>query len=303
MNTPKTTVCSSGQGQWAAYTIALPASANNNPTVKIGFRWVNNDDGVGTDPSYAIDSLSLSTASSGPALPVASFTTTASVACQDSCITFTSTSTGTVDSLRWIAAGATITDPTSGSTTICFPSAGTFTVTLVAYNSAGTDSSSAVTNVTPTPHPVITRSGDTLKVAGTYTSYTWYDGSTVIPGAVSSHYVYPTAGTYYVTVDSAGCVGTSSGYSALGVTNINVSTADYWLSQQDNNTIVLHTSATASGNLNVTVFDATGRTINSDIWQAGNDTKQVNTGFFAPGLYIIKLSNDNTFKVFKWMKM
>lgn len=57
----KTTVCGSGQGLWTAYSIALPASANNNPNVKIGFQWVNNDDGAGTDPSFAVDNVTLST--------------------------------------------------------------------------------------------------------------------------------------------------------------------------------------------------------------------------------------------------
>ncbi|MCC7301757.1 MAG: T9SS type A sorting domain-containing protein [Bacteroidia bacterium] len=47
-------------GQWTTITINLPASANNNPNVKIGFRWVNNDDGLGNDPSFAVDDISVS---------------------------------------------------------------------------------------------------------------------------------------------------------------------------------------------------------------------------------------------------
>ena len=57
-NTPKTTLCGV-QGTWTHDSVMLPASANNNPNVKIGFNWVNNDDGVGTDPSYAIDNVTL----------------------------------------------------------------------------------------------------------------------------------------------------------------------------------------------------------------------------------------------------
>ncbi len=55
----------SPQGMWTAYSFALPASANNNPTVKIGFNWTNNDDGVGTDPSFAVDDIILSGLSVG----------------------------------------------------------------------------------------------------------------------------------------------------------------------------------------------------------------------------------------------
>lgn len=55
----------SPQGQWTAYSFALPASANNNAFVKIGFNWTNNDDGVGTDPSLAVDDITLASASVG----------------------------------------------------------------------------------------------------------------------------------------------------------------------------------------------------------------------------------------------
>lgn len=60
--TPKTvnTGCL-GQGRWtASIAVALPASANNNPNVKIGFRWINNGDGAGGDPSFAVDDVTLS---------------------------------------------------------------------------------------------------------------------------------------------------------------------------------------------------------------------------------------------------
>lgn len=55
----KTTICGSGQGMWTAYSIALPASADNNPNVRIGFNWTNNGS-VGTDPSFAVDDIQLS---------------------------------------------------------------------------------------------------------------------------------------------------------------------------------------------------------------------------------------------------
>jgi gliding motility-associated-like protein len=60
----KTTACSSTTSTWTAYAQALPGSADNNPLVRIGFRWVNNDDAVGEDPSIAVDSITLATPSS-----------------------------------------------------------------------------------------------------------------------------------------------------------------------------------------------------------------------------------------------
>jgi hypothetical protein len=59
-NPPKTTLCGI-QGLWATRNLVLPASADNNPTVKIGFRWVNNGNGVGTDPSFAVDNIQVGT--------------------------------------------------------------------------------------------------------------------------------------------------------------------------------------------------------------------------------------------------
>ncbi|MBK9758884.1 MAG: hypothetical protein IPO90_02650 [Flavobacteriales bacterium] len=59
---PKTAAGSCGsQGLWTNYSIALPASASFNPNVRIGFRWVNNDDGSGADPSIAVDDIEILT--------------------------------------------------------------------------------------------------------------------------------------------------------------------------------------------------------------------------------------------------
>lgn len=58
----KTATGCGGQGIWTAYTVPLPASANNNPNVRIGFRWVNNNDGSGADPSFAVDNVQITVA-------------------------------------------------------------------------------------------------------------------------------------------------------------------------------------------------------------------------------------------------
>ncbi len=50
-------VCGSGQGLWGIHSVALPASYNNNAAVQFAIQWDNNDDGVGTDPSVAINNF------------------------------------------------------------------------------------------------------------------------------------------------------------------------------------------------------------------------------------------------------
>ncbi|MCX6296250.1 MAG: T9SS type A sorting domain-containing protein [Bacteroidetes bacterium] len=61
-NMAKTALTCAPQGTWTAYSFSLPATANNNANVKIGFNWTNNDDGAGTDPSFAVDDIVLTAA-------------------------------------------------------------------------------------------------------------------------------------------------------------------------------------------------------------------------------------------------
>ena len=301
-NTAKTTVCGSGQGQWAVVNITLPASANNNPNVKIGFRWVNNDDGVGTDPSYAIDSVSLSIPTTGTA-PVASYTSTATTACVDSCITFTSTSTGSPTDYSWTAVGATVASSTSSSTSICFPASGAYSVTLTATNGSGSNSTTTVINVTPTPHPTITQTGAVLSVPPAYTSYQWFNGTTPIIGANTYSVTITTTSLYGVLVDSAGCPGGDTLTTGpLHVTNLHNAAGHYWVAQPNTTSIIVNSSNPLDDELSVTIFDATGREILSEKWNAGSYTKQINGLFVASGLYIIKISNSYTSSVLKWLK-
>jgi len=57
----KTSTCGVGQGLWTEFTIVLPSTADNNANVQIGFRWVNDDNGSGADPSFAVDDITLFT--------------------------------------------------------------------------------------------------------------------------------------------------------------------------------------------------------------------------------------------------
>lgn len=61
-DTPKTQTSCEPQGEWTQYSILLPASAENNPDVQIGFQWLNNNDELGTGTSVAIYNIQLSAA-------------------------------------------------------------------------------------------------------------------------------------------------------------------------------------------------------------------------------------------------
>lgn len=302
---PKTPLGCSPQGQWAMDTVRLPASANNNAQVKIGFRWVNNDDGVGTDPSFAVDSVSLSAPPPPPPPPVATFTTTATSVCQDSCVTVTSSSIGTIDSVRWKATGATIATPTTTTTSICFPVAGSTTIHLYVYGPGGVDSTTHVVTVKATPHPVITvLSGHIIQVPAVYASYQWYNGSTLITGATNNTYTYslPPGGHFSVVVDSGGCKHSSLNIYSVGVVNVNGANIGFWLSQQGNNSLTLHAEQALDDPITVTMFDVAGRKILDEEWARGSEIKQIDVASVSQGLYILKLNNQTTSLVFKWIK-
>ena len=53
-------------GEWENYIIPLPSSSSGNANVKIGFEWINNNDGIGTDPSVAIYNIQLNSIDTDP---------------------------------------------------------------------------------------------------------------------------------------------------------------------------------------------------------------------------------------------
>lgn len=303
-NTAKTTTCGSGQGQWAHVSIALPSSANNNPNVKIGFLWVNDNDVNGTDPSFAIDSVSLSTASTTSGV-TASFTSSTTTVCEDSCITFTSTSSGgTIDSIRWSIPGVTLATPTTSPMTACFPNSGTYTVHLYVHSGTATDSTTTTVTINPAPHPVITSTGTTLTVSGVGSgTYQWYKNDTAIAGATNSTYSYTGYGSFYVIADSGGCKGESNTIvHNVGVANVSANGVSYTISQTASDRFTLYASQVLTEDMNVQVFDATGRVLIVDKWPAGVSYRQFAAGSLVPGIYIVRISNADNSAVLKWLK-
>ncbi len=60
VNTPKPALggCAP-QGLWTAFSMALPVACENISNLRIAFRWVNNADGAGSDPSFAVDDITI----------------------------------------------------------------------------------------------------------------------------------------------------------------------------------------------------------------------------------------------------
>ena len=136
----KTPLTCAPQGQWTAYSIALPATSSGNSDVQFGFGWTNDGDGIASDPSCALDDCSLTLVAASP--PVASFSCTDSTLCIGDCIDFTdlstSTAAGGITAWAWDF-GNTITSTLPNPTGICYTTAGNYTVTLTVTDADGTD--------------------------------------------------------------------------------------------------------------------------------------------------------------------
>ena len=206
------------QGLWAQFSINLPASTFNNPNVRIGFRWVNNNDGIGTDPSVAIDNIVITAEPlGGGGQPIADFTFGPANPCVGAQVTFTDNSiNGAGAAYLWDfgpnAFPATANTP--GPHDVIFTAAGIQTVGLTVTNVDGTDTFTQ--QVTVSSGPIITTSPDVTICAGGSTTisalgasaYQWDNGL----GMGASHNVSPTVTTTYNVVgfDLAGCAGTGS---------------------------------------------------------------------------------------------
>ncbi|MEO5642552.1 MAG: PKD domain-containing protein [Bacteroidia bacterium] len=198
-----------GQGKWTAFSASLPASADNNPNVKIGFRWVNNDDGAGTDPSFAVDDITLSIGIINP--PATSFTASATSVCIGDAVDFTDNSTGAPTSWSWTFPGGTPSTATTQNVTgVTWTTAGSYTVMLTATNANGSTSATQTITVNPSPNIIVTASPSTICVGQNSTlnasgaaTYLWNPGALTGAAVVVSPAVTT---TYTVTgTSAAGC--------------------------------------------------------------------------------------------------
>lgn len=263
----KTVTCGGGQGTWTAFFLALPASANNNPNVKIGFLWVNNNDGMGTDPSFAVDDVTL-TSSVTAANPVVNITPSATTTCITSTLTLNGSATnGPITSYSWSvspSAGVTFI-PNAGTPTVSatFTTAGVYTFTLTATNSSGSGQAVQTITVDPLITPTVTILANpntgtvcagtpvnftaTVNGGGTNPAYQWQvDGANT--GLNMSTFIYTsTAGTHTISsiiTPTASCTAPGTGTYILTVQT--VSSPSVSITASPSNTVCTGSTVTFS---------------------------------------------------------
>lgn len=207
-----TTSCA-GQGIWTSYTVNLPASANNNATVKIGFRW-QNINASGADPSCAVDDITLSTAAASVSL-VPTFSMQTSICKGDSTFVVGNTGTTTATGHTWTAnpAGPIFSSVNTNTTYIKFNTAGTYSITYTA--AAGTVVASVTQTILVKPTPTISVTSSTLTLcAGSSATlnasgasiYSW----TPVNLSGAQIVVTPSVNTTYMCIGTASVTGCKS---------------------------------------------------------------------------------------------
>ncbi|MBP6334605.1 MAG: gliding motility-associated C-terminal domain-containing protein [Bacteroidia bacterium] len=220
-------VCGAGFGTWTNFLVQLPIAADNNPNVKIGFRWQNDNGGTGTSPSFAVDNIQLL----GAFPPAADFIATDTVLCIGDCIDFIDQTTNSPSGWSWSFIGATpSTSSVQNPTGICFSAAGTYSVQLISSNGIGIDTITKVDYITVNPcnPPTADFAADTTQMCerscvnfsdsstGGATSWQWIfpggiPATSTDPNPIGICYFNP--GSYDVTL----IVGNSFGFDTLTI--------------------------------------------------------------------------------------
>lgn len=200
------------QGVWGGFTIPLPAACNNQPAVQLGFRWVNNGDNAGTDPSFSIDNVALKV--------LATFTPNFAITtpqCQGATITTTcavTPATTAITGYTWSSnpAGPVFGAPNASVTSITYGTVGTFSISVTA-SAGGTNVATATQTVvvTATPNIVASTNPATICVGGSAAltavggvSYTWTPGATLSTTLGPTTNANPTSTTIYTVIGSNG---------------------------------------------------------------------------------------------------
>jgi PKD repeat protein len=158
--------------------------------------------------------------------PTANWTSGASVGCADFTIQFQDQSSGNTTAWEWTFEGGTPATSTEQNPVIVYNSAGTFSVTLVAINNQGTDTTTLIDYVAvdSTPNPGFTSSvnGPLVNFDNLTTnanSYSWDFGDGNTSSEFEPNYQYSLNGEYMVTLTATNDCGFSTITQTVSITS------------------------------------------------------------------------------------
>ncbi len=198
------------QGLWQTNTYPLPVACEGIPNLRISFVWKNIDDGVAADPSFAVDSITISE-TLAPSV-FADFIISDVTICPGDCPLINDNSTGAITTWTWTFTDASI--PTFVGAAIgsaCFYTPGSWDITLTVTDGVTVDDTTVtVTVFTPTLPTIIANPNDSICLGDPITlsgggcvSYVWSGGVTdglPFTPPVAGSTIYTVTGT-----DANGC--------------------------------------------------------------------------------------------------
>jgi PKD repeat protein len=216
-------------------TNGLTASFTNSSTNATSYSWNFGDGGTSTqtNPShtYAADGTYTVTLSATNACgtvtttktvtivtpPVAGFSAAPTSGCAPLSVQFTNTSSANATSWNWQFPGGTPSSSTAQNPTVVYNTPGTYSVTLTASNSAGSNTATqtnlVVVNTTPTAGFSSSTNGLTASFTNTSTnatSYSWNFGDGGTSTQTNPSHTYAADGTYTVTLSATNACGTTT---------------------------------------------------------------------------------------------
>ena len=237
LTTPAVTLLCGVQGKWTAFSMLLPASCDNIATLKIGFHWINNDDGIGTDPSFALDDMTLSVPATGNTITTGTIVGSPFCACSTVNVPFTSTGTftaGNIYTAQLSNAAGSFAAPVSIGTLVSTANVGTIACTIPCGTPTGAGYRIRVISSTP---PVTgTDNGVNITINAPPIATFSYTGTPYCQNATNPSPTFSGGGIAGTFTSTVGLVFVSS---ATGVVNLAGSTAGTY--------IVTNTVAAAGG--------------------------------------------------------
>ncbi|MCW3101759.1 MAG: hypothetical protein JWO09_199 [Bacteroidetes bacterium] len=217
------TTCGSGQGRWTAFSIAMPATCDNNPNVKIGFHWKNNGDGAGSDPSFAVDDITLSVVTSTNTITTGVIAGSPFCACSAINVPFVSTGTftaGNIYTAQLSDAAGSFAAPTAIGTLASTANAGTIAAAIPCGTPTG--SGYRIRVVSSAPVVTGTDNGVNITINALPVATFSYTGTPYCSTAANPLPTYSGGGTAGTFTAPAGLVFVSA---ATGEVNLSASTA------------------------------------------------------------------------------